>query len=100
MSRNHITISIIITEHAFDRAKERLGLNRRATERMALKAFVAGKKHAQCKGQLKKYIDGIYLQYENCNNVRLYGEALYLFHNNKLITIYNLPNELKPISKK
>lgn len=100
MKRSQVSITIIITDHAFDRAKERLGFERRATERMAMKAFVAGKKHAACKGGLKKYLDHLYLQYENANNCRVWGEAIYLFAGNRLITIYNLPNELKAIAKK
>lgn len=100
MTRGRVSISIVITDHAFQRAKERLGFDRRAAERISLKAYVAGKKHAQCKGRLKRYLDALYLQYHNANNMRVYGEAVYLFCGNKLITIYNLPNEYKPIAKK
>jgi hypothetical protein len=100
MSRSQVTITITITDHAFQRAKERMGFDRKATERIAMKAFVAGKRHTQCKGQLKKYLDTLYLQYQVANNMRVYGEAIYLFANNRLVTIYNLPNEYKSISKK
>ena len=95
-----VTISITITDHAFSRAKERLGFDRPATERIALKAYIAGKKHSECRGQLKKYIDSLYLQYHTANNIRIHGEAIYLFTSTRLITIYTLPNQYKTIAKK
>jgi hypothetical protein len=95
MSRTQVTINIIVTDHAFRRAKERLGLNSKAFSRMAMKSFIAGKKHKDCKGQLKKYIDKIWLEQRQANNIRIYGEVLYLFRNNYLITVYQLPNDLK-----
>ena len=100
MSQSTITISVTITSHAFQRAKERLGFDRTATQRMSMKAYIAGKKHSQCKGQLKKYIDALYLQYHAANNIRIHGEAIYLFASNRLITIYTLPNQYKTIAKK
>jgi hypothetical protein len=100
MSRTQVTTTIVITHHAYDRGKERLGFDRNALERMAMKAFVAGKLHKDCKGNLKKYIDHVYLSYRSANNIRIYGEAIYLFGFNTLLTVYNVPNDLKPLLKK
>ena len=94
-----ISLEIVITEHAFQRAKERLGLNQKAFKTIAMKSFVAGKKHDQLKSQLKEYISSLYLQYKNANNIRIYGEIVYLFTNNVLITVYQLPNDLKKYTK-
>lgn len=95
-----VTISIIITEHAAERMRERLALDAKASAKLALRAFVAGKKHTQCKGNLKKYVDELYRQKETCNNIRVYGEVIFLFAGNNLVTVYHLPNELKAIAKK
>lgn len=100
MTRTTITLEIIITAHAYKRAKERLGLDHNATDRMAVKAFVAGLKHSDCKAKLKKYVDWLFLQYKKCGNIRIYGEAVWLFTEGTLVTILNLPNEYKKLAKK
>lgn len=100
MSRTTVKIEIVITDHAFERGKERLGLSRRAFERISLRAFVSGKKHAECKGHLKKYIDSVYFEYKTGNNIRIYGENIFIFSSNNLVTVYQLPNYLKYYAKK
>jgi hypothetical protein len=97
-----ITIQITISDHAYDRGKERLGLDKSAFEKIATKAYIAGKPHKDCKGRLKTYVTSLYFQYQTANNIRIYGENIYLFKNNTLITCYQLPNEfneqgLKPL---
>jgi hypothetical protein len=82
---------IKITEHAYTRAKERLSLSRKAIDRLAKKAFIDGRKHSDTTGQLNKYLTKIYLQDRIANNIRLYGEYIYLFRSLTLITVYQLP---------
>ena len=94
-----IKIGITITEHSFIRAKQRLGLNEQAFKKMAVKAYISGKAHDKVKGQLKDYITELYLRYKNANNVKIYGEVVYIFCNNVLITLYQLPNDLKKFTK-
>ncbi|MBN8668750.1 MAG: hypothetical protein J0M30_14730 [Chitinophagales bacterium] len=98
--RSKVSVEIEISDHAFIRTKERLGMDKRAARRIALKAYVAGKKHGACKGRLKSYLDQVYREYENCNNMRIWGEAIWLFAGNVLVTVYNIPHELKPLIKK
>lgn len=91
---------ITITQHAYDRSKERLGFDRPATDKMALKAFTDGVAHGQAKGRLKRYFDKLYLEYKNANNVRVYGENIFLFSGSTLITVYQLPHDLKKLAQK
>lgn len=86
---------IVITDHAYDRAKERLSLNRNALERTAKKAFVSGLKHSELKGKLQKYITKLWHMHHSANNIRIHGENIFIFINNTLITVYQLPNNLK-----
>lgn len=89
-----------LTEHAALRAKQRLGWNLPAAQRMAQKALDAGLTHAAATGPLRRWIDGLYLARHNANNVRLYGEHAYLFHNSSLMTIISIPKNLNPIVRK
>lgn len=86
---------IIITDHAFERAKERLSLNRKVFMKLSEKAFDKGLKHSEMKGNLKKYATAIWFKYKTGDNMRVYGENLFLFEKNILITVYQLPNNLK-----
>lgn len=87
--------NIEITNHAFDRAKERLSLNRKSFQRLAEKAFSDGLKHSDVKGRLHRYLDKTFLEYRQASNIRIYGENMFLFRDNVLITVYLVPNELR-----
>ena len=83
-----------ITKHAEKRAKERCGINDKAIERMAEKVLKDGIKHKDCTGQIKKWVDKLYLEEKVANNIRLYGDKAYLFKRTTLITIIQIPNNL------
>jgi hypothetical protein len=92
--------SIIITDHAYDRAKERFSLSRKALLRISVRAFNEGVKHSDTTGRLNKYISGVWNEYKTADNIRIYGEILFLFVSNRLITVYQIPNNLKGLIKK
>ena len=52
-------MTVEITEHAYDRMKERLGWNRKAGQRMANKAYTEGKTHGETRGSLHRYLDSV-----------------------------------------
>ena len=82
-----------ITQHAFDRAKERYNLNEKSFTRLAEKAFNEGHRQDSLKGKLKKYVN--YLAKEYKSTPIIFGELLFFFKNDKLITTYQLPSEFK-----
>lgn len=87
---------IFITEHAYDRAKERLSMNRTAFIKLSEKAFTDGMVHSEAAGNLKKYIDKLVLSYKKAaSNIRIYGENVFLFSGDRLITVYQVPPNLK-----
>ena len=88
-------LNIEVSEHAHERLKERLGLPKSAHLRMAQKAFKEGKHHADAKGKLKRYLDGCWLRYRHCNNVRLHGENIWFFADHILVTVYEIPRHMR-----
>ena len=90
---------IEITEHAYERAKERFSLNKAALERFANSAYKNGIKQSDTVGQLKKYIAKLWHKYKTANNIRIYGEIIFIFCDNRLITLYHIPNEFKRVLK-
>ncbi len=87
--------AIIVTTHAYERGKERLSWNKKVLDKMAEKAFIDGVKHQDTKTHLHKYITKLWHRYKHANNVRIYGQNIFFFSNNVLITLYQLPNDLR-----
>jgi len=93
-------MDIVITNHAEERAKERLGWNRHAIERMADKAYEEGISHAEANPKIRKYFDKLFLMKHQANNVRIYGQVVYLFSNNRLMTLFIIPKNIEKSIKK
>lgn len=87
-------MNVIVTTHAKKRAKERLGISKNLTIKLAEKALTYGLTHSDAKGSLKKYCDKIYLSHKKANNIRIYNRKVFVFKDSILITIINLPNNL------
>ena len=83
-----------IVEHAYIRAKERFNWNEKTLLRMAQKALDIGFKHTQFKGAVKLYLRNLFLNNKSCNNIRIYGEVVYLFSGSRLVTLYRMPKEI------
>lgn len=56
-----------VTKHAKQRMKERCGLNKKSTDRMAEIAYQNGLQHKELSGNLKKWVDGLYLYKQTAN---------------------------------
>jgi hypothetical protein len=89
-----------ISKHAEERANERLGLPIKPFEKLANKALSNGIKHSDTVGRLNKYITSLFFYNKSANNTRIYGEFIYLFNNETLITVLNLPNNFKSLANK
>lgn len=86
---------IEVSRHAYERLHERCGLSRKAATRMAKKAFYTGMKHSDTRGQINRWITSLYFNNKNANNIRLYGNFAYIFCNKILVTVLEIPNNLK-----
>lgn len=87
--------AIVITEHADERLKERLGLPKSARQAATQRAFERGRLHKDATGRLKRYLDKCWLQHRNANNVRLHAEHIWFFAGTTLITVYEIPKNLR-----
>lgn len=89
-----------ISRHAAKRLKERCGLNKKSMQRMAQKALDEGIRHGQTKGRLNEWVTGLYFKNRAANNIRLYGDKAYIFSNEILVTVIQIPAELMRDFKK
>lgn len=85
---------MIVTKHAKQRIKQRCGVNKKSADRMAKIAYEKGVKHREVSGNLRKWVDGLYLKHHQGNQIRLYGDKAYIFHDARLITVIQIPHNL------
>lgn len=84
-----------ISNHGKMRMKQRCGLNKKSCERMAKKAFEEGIRHSQTTGQLNKWITSLFFKNTKANNIRLYGDKAYIFCGEVLVTVIQIPSDLR-----
>lgn len=91
-------MDVIVTRHAEERLKERLGLNKKSCARIAQKAYDMGITHTEKSGTLNKYLkhkERQLLEGTDYTSAKVYGEYIFIFAHNVLVTTMELPNALK-----
>ena len=84
---------IYITEHAYIRMKERNGWSRKTADRMAERIYAHGIRPEQIKGYLKSWLREKINNDVNQNDYIVYGQSLYIFRENALITVIHTPSK-------
>ena len=77
-----------ISDHAYQRAKERLGWKKRTLERMAERVLVSGTYYKDMSKSMKEYIAR--LECKTGRTYIVYGEHLYSFDGDALITVFKV----------
>lgn len=93
-------MELIITNHAIDRTKQRVGISKRLAEKNAMRAYESGIKHSETSGSLKRYLDKLYLEHKTSNNVRIYCGNIYIFHGDILLTVFPLPEKYRKTAER
>lgn len=84
-------MDIELTDHAFDRLKERNNWSRNTAKRMVQKIFEAGKDISRLNGCIKTWYDHR-SDRDDDTLYLLYGTNIYVFRDNALITAFPMPN--------
>ena len=84
-----------VTRHAKQRTKERVGIPKRAAVKNANRALEKGIKHSETSGGLHRYVAALYWREQTANNIRIYGEYVYIFHDSTLITVFIPPQKYR-----
>ena len=86
-------MSIRVTKHAEDRLKERSGISKSSLEKVTRTALEKGIRHDETIGSLRRYIDSLFLSRMIANNIRLWGDKVFLFRGETLITVTQIPHK-------
>ncbi len=84
----------VITKHAARRMKERCGVTKANITKVAKRAYARGTPHCQTTGNLHRFLDSIYLSQKKGTNMRIYGNAVFVFKGDVLITVISIPDNL------
>lgn len=83
-----------LTKHSIARLEQRCGVSKRNAPTVAKRAFRRGITHAETHGNLHRFLDSLYLSQKKGTNMRIYGNAVYVFKEDTLITVINIPENL------
>ncbi len=82
---------LVISRHAYTRMKERNGWGKKAAARMLHKIYSQGLRPAQVKGYLKGWIRERMERASKGTELILFGEKLYIFNRNTMLTVLPTP---------
>ncbi len=87
-------MDITVTRHAQQRLKERFGVSKKNT-RVVQNALDRGLTHAESTGVVKNYMNNMCLKEgKKANNLIIYAEKTFVFHDKMLLTVVPLPKSL------
>lgn len=94
-----------MTFHSIARMKTRCGTSRSASQRLAGVALTYGATRSEVTGQLNRYLTKVYhngtgFAGQYAENIRAYGDKLYVFSDSVLITVLQLPQQFIPQVKR
>lgn len=89
-----------LTKHGEERIRKRIGINKKSINKMKKLAFDKGVAHKDVIGSLKKYYDYLFFKNKTATNVRIYSNYVWIFTNDKLVTVFPMPNKYKNVINK
>jgi len=91
---------LILTTHGIRRARERLGIPKKAVQSNAEKALRYGVSREEATGQLRRYLQWIFDIYGTANNLRAYNQHIYVFVETRLVTVLCIHNKYREAAEK
>jgi len=85
-------VNAVVTHHAHDRGRDRLGWSHATMERMASRALLEGFARSDASGALRRHLDCLVHKHGKGHNLRVYGQHVYIFEGVTLITVLHLPH--------
>ena len=84
-----------ITKHAYVRTSERIGADKRRTKDMARAALTNGITYKMTKDPLRSYLAGLHRGRPKSVKIKLYRGFIYVFRHKKLLTVYEVPEDMR-----
>jgi hypothetical protein len=99
MNRDGLDNMAYVTDYARHRCRKRLGIPASASERMAAKAKAEGIPRTELSGGIRRYLDSRWVRHGRKNDIRVYGQDVFIFDDNRLVTAWPLPSRYRSYKK-
>ncbi len=86
---------IRVTRHGVQRFKERLGLSKKAGLVQAQIAYEYGLEQTETNGELKAYLDRLFIKSKKTIQLRIFCGFIYIFRDFRLITVMKLRKNMR-----
>lgn len=93
ISRKRENDNVYISDHAMDRLKERNGWSRKTALRMIQKVYDNGARSGEIKGHIATWVKNKESFSTKGDYYILYGQNLYIFNHNTLVTVIHAPKK-------
>ncbi len=80
----------VLTRHSRKRITQRVGSGGNITK-IARRAYKEGIPHCETTGALHQFMTDLYLSQRKGNNMRVYGDCVYMFSGRHLVTVIKIP---------
>ena len=84
---------VFLSEHSYERCKERINIHGSKAFIRAEKAYYLGKDIEAFDKVLSKYLTNV-LEASGGDTLRVFGNDIYIFGNKKLITVFPIPQKI------
>lgn len=88
-------MTIIVSEHAYQRAKQRLGLKGKAVQRRVERAWHEGVAQWEADGTLAAWMNAKMRRHPHVSGVRIYNGFAYFFADTTCTTIIAMPKTIE-----
>ena len=86
-----------VTRHGEQRIRERIGVKKKGCRRLADKVLQKGIRPDETTGHLNLYLNGMLEVKNGVNQIRVYGDKIFLYENIRLVTVKQTPREYMKI---
>lgn len=81
-----------ISKHGDLRARERMGIPRKAVKRAAAKAMTKGVDRLSSRGALRSFVEATHRKHlGSADAIKVYGNHVFIFADSQLVTVYQVP---------
>lgn len=84
---------MIVTNHAKKRIRQRAGVGKKACQRLAANAVERGVNRTQLTGSVRRYLDKLYFSHDDCTDIIVYSNKVFVFAKTVLVTVMHLPSK-------
>lgn len=89
-----------MTNHFGSHRRQLSLLEESSCDKVAALALQHGIRHAEARGAFGRYLDRLFLLKRTANHIRVYGDFIYLFNGQRLVTTFPLPHKYKSVVRK